>query len=344
MSHTDPSTFAEPRSGSSRADTRSARHAHAQSQDDHGHDHAHDARPLFHSWHYQIVTTALFATQALIAVLVTYGWMWTAALLVAVAAHLMHGALIGFHEASHGLLRKNRFQNELDGVTIGLVSFVPFTLFRVIHQTHHAHLTGVKDEEFWPLVDPTVPVWQRRLAAFFELFFGLFYTPVIFLRAFLRKGTRIRNPRVRRRIWWEIIGSIITWTVISVTATIWHFWPHVIFVYLLPAFIAANLQSWRKYVEHVGLTGGSVNGITRNIVAPGFLGRLIDFSLLHETYHGVHHQNAGLAHPQLPSRAADLAPNNADDVPPFPNYWSAVRHLIPTLKNPHVGPQWRAER
>ena len=89
--------------------------------------------------------------------------------LVLVAAHLMHGLLIGFHEASHGLLRQSRLFNEFDGVLIGIFSLLSFSLYRVVHQSHHVHLGTERDEEFWPLVSSQVPRWARQLAAFLEL-------------------------------------------------------------------------------------------------------------------------------------------------------------------------------
>src|ERR1041384_2997197 len=80
------------------------------------------------------------------------GWLWLTIPLVLVAAHVMHGLLIGFHEASHGLLRKSRRLNEFDGVLIGIFSFVPFSLYRVVHQRHHMHLATHKATEPWPFV------------------------------------------------------------------------------------------------------------------------------------------------------------------------------------------------
>ena len=45
---------------------------------------------------------------AMIAVLKSGASLWLAVPLVLVISHLMHGAAVGFHEASHGLLRRNR--------------------------------------------------------------------------------------------------------------------------------------------------------------------------------------------------------------------------------------------
>src|SRR6185295_4425404 len=87
------------------------------------------------------VLTGFLALGELALLLAVYhGWIWTAVGLMLVVSHLMHGQLIGFHEASHGLLRKSRRLNEFDGQILGFFSFLSFTLYRAAHQTHHLHL------------------------------------------------------------------------------------------------------------------------------------------------------------------------------------------------------------
>src|SRR5688572_26944773 len=83
---------------------------------------------------FPLVTLVLLTTQTALFLSLQYGWTWLSILLVLVASHLMHGQLIGFHEASHGLLRKNRRLNEIDGVFIGVLSFTSFALYRASHQ------------------------------------------------------------------------------------------------------------------------------------------------------------------------------------------------------------------
>jgi fatty acid desaturase len=254
----------------------------------------------------------------------------------------MHGLLIGFHEASHGMLRKNRTFNEVEGVFIGVFSFISFTLYRVVHQTHHAHLASERDQEMWPLVHRATPRWARVGAAILELSAGLIFSPLIFLRAFLRPGSQIRNPRVRRRIWAELTLSAVVWTAVFWAVHHWAVWNYFVWLYLVPAFVAANLQSWRKYIEHVGMTGTTVNGCTRSIVAEGWLGRFFAITLLHEPFHGVHHQRAGLRHAELPERVADLVPKAPGERGPFPSYRHALVHLIRSLANPRAGAQWES--
>src|ERR1044071_710798 len=103
---------------------------------------------------FQTLVFLLAFSETAVGAAVWKGWLWLAAPLVLVAAHLMHGLLIGFHEASHGLLRKSRRLNEFDGVLIGIFSFLPFNLYRVVHQRHHMYLGTEKDTELWPFSVP----------------------------------------------------------------------------------------------------------------------------------------------------------------------------------------------
>jgi len=291
---------------------------------------------------FQLLVIILAVAQAGVFYCVYRGWYWLAVPLVLFASHLMHGLLIGFHEASHGLLRKNRRFNEFDGVLIGILSFTSFTLYRAAHQTHHMHLSTERDEELWPFVNPNAPRWGRTLFAFLELFAGLIVTPLVFMRTFFRKNSPIRAKKVRRRIWGEFILTAAVWAGI-ISAVAWFgVWKYFAFLYLIPAYIAANLQSWRKYIEHVGLTGSTIRGATRSIVCENWRGRIVSWTLLHEPYHGVHHQRAGLTHAELPQYAWDLQPETADENAPFPSYRHAVIHLVHSLSDPKVGAHWNA--
>lgn len=294
---------------------------------------------------FQIVVILFFITEiALVVVLQRGEPLWLALPFVLLASHFMHGAAVGFHEATHGLLRRNRSFNEFDGVLLGVFSFMSFSLYRAAHQLHHMHLATERDEELWPFVHPDKPRWVRVLAAVAELTFGLAFLPCLFLRIFLRVGSPIRSKKVRKRIWAELALIVIVWTLIFAAVAHWHAWRYFIWMYLVPAWLAANLQSWRKYIEHVGLLGSTANSSTRSIVARGWLGRLVSFTLLHEPYHGLHHMHAGLPHAELPQLAAELQPRAAEEHPPFPSYTHALAHLFHSLADPRVGAQWRKTR
>lgn len=270
------------------------------------------------------------------------GWYGLAIFLLLPLSHFMHGYLIAFHEAAHGLLRKNRLLNEIDGIIIGITSLTCFTLYRTLHQKHHVHLATERDLELWPFVDPSSPRWQRRLAAFLELNFGLFYTPYLFWRIFLRRPSPITSRKVRRRIWVELAFGMTFWAGTLVLVALFNLWAYLFFVYLIPAFIAGNLQSWRKYIEHVGLSGNSARSATRSIVADTWVGKLTPLTLLHEPLHGVHHIKSSLPHSDLPAHTDWLAATEAGDTKPFPNYRLAFLDLLRQLPDPRVGSQWKS--
>jgi fatty acid desaturase len=290
---------------------------------------------------FQTLVFSLTLTEVALWTVVWNGWIWLALPIVLVAAHLMHGLLIGFHEASHGLLRKSRRLNEFDGVVLGVFSFLPFSLYRVVHQMHHMHLATERDTELWPLVITKAPRWARRLSALLELTVGLFYSPLIFFRVFLSRPSLVRSRKVRRRVWAELGLTVVVWTAILTAIAFLGVWKYFLWMYLVPGLIAANLQSWRKYIEHVGLTGNTVNSSTRSIVPKSWLGHVFAYTLLHEPYHGVHHENAGLPHAVLPQFKSVLTPKNPGERVPFMSYRQALPDLIRSLGNPRVGAQWR---
>jgi len=293
---------------------------------------------------FPIVALTFFANQGLLVAALYYRWYGLAALLILTTSHLMHGLLIGFHEASHGLLRKSRRINEIDGVLLGIFSFMSFSLYRAGHQSHHAHLATERDEELWPFVITTMPRWRRILAAFLELNIGILFTPFLFYRTFLRPGSPIRNSKLRRRIWMEVGLMFGVWISIVAVVAWLDLWKYLLCVYMIPALLAGNLQSWRKYIEHVGLSGSTVNSSTRSIIAEGLAGRFFSFTLLHEPYHGVHHRYSGLPHAELPAHALELQPRIPEEIAPFPSYRRACMHLLRNLADPRVGAQWRSIR
>ncbi|HVQ21019.1 MAG TPA: fatty acid desaturase, partial [Terrimicrobiaceae bacterium] len=114
---------------------------------------------------FPVLTAIFFLTQAALALAVYFSVYWCAVPLALISSHLMHGMLIGLHEASHGLLRKSRLLNEIDGTIIGAFGLTSFSLYRIVHQSHHAHLATEQDEELWPFVKPGIARPARVLAA-----------------------------------------------------------------------------------------------------------------------------------------------------------------------------------
>jgi fatty acid desaturase len=201
-------------------------------------------------------------------------------------------------------------------------------------------LASERDEELWPFVIPGTPRGMRVAAAVLELTMGLIYTPFLFLRAFFRKGSPIRDPQLRKAIWVETVLIALQWAVLIGVAAWWGAWKYFFVLYLLPGWIAGNLQSWRKYIEHVGLTGSTVLGSTRSIVPRTRLGQVMARTLFNEPYHGVHHRYARLPQAALPEFAAILSHDDGSEQRPFGSYWQALPPMLRSLRDPRVGAQW----
>ena len=216
------------------------------------------------------------------------------------------------------------------------------SLYRAAHHWHHAYIGDKRDEEFWPLNDPTTARWKRRLAALLELTCAMVWSPFLFLRMFLRRDSAIRERAVRRLIWIELFGMVLFWTVIVAVAMWFDAVPVLVVGYLLPAYIAGNVQSLRKYVEHVGLTGARGVTLTRSVRNPSWMGRFISRLLFNEPFHDVHH-----LYPKVPQEALPTVAAAENPIPPdlrvFPNYTGAFLDLLGTLGDPKFGKAWTEE-
>jgi fatty acid desaturase len=291
-------------------------------------------------WLWLAFAGVLFGSQAILAFSVAIGLWWAAIPLVLLLAHLMHAHLLALHDAVHGTVCPYPPLNYAIGVFIGVLGLTEFSLFAAVHHTHHAYIGTPRDEELWPFVDPRVSRWQRRLAAFLELTMGLLFTPCMLLRAFFRKGSSITEPVLRRRIWGELVLLLSTWSLILSTIAYLHAWKYFLVVYALPAYLAGNLQCGRRFVEHMGLFGEKVLECTRTVVPRTAVGRFFAFTLFHEPYHGVHHIYPRLPHAVLPELSSILHPPAPAEVPPFPNYRSAILDAFSSLTDPRIGSQW----
>lgn len=268
-----------------------------------------------------------------------WGGVW-AALPPALAASLFaNGCILILHEGVHGGLARSRALNDLAGQLIGGLLLTPFTAYRAVHLSHHGMLASDDDLEIWPYVSVAVPRWIRVACVLTELTAPLLFYPVIYYRAFRSK----RVPaRWKRSILVEAtlisgVGALVVALVAS-TGT----WSALIFAYLLPAGIAALIQSWRKLVRHLGLFGSEITTLTRTIYPSSALERLYCLLLLNEPYHAPHHLDAKAEWRTLPERARELL--HGDDPAARRNihasYLVAIPEMLSNVWNPRIGPQW----
>lgn len=293
-------------------------------------------------WQNNLYIALFFALMAVSLVAWHAGyWPVTVACWV-IQAHIGHMNLIAFHESSHYLLHPNRLLNEANGILIGSFILTPLSIFRYVHHTHHAYLGTPRDTELWPYVLPGTPRPWRILAALGELLVGFFYTPIVFLHGYLVAD---RMPSaISRRIAWEYAICIAWWTVLLTTIRHLGVWEYFLVGYLVPTIIAGNLQSLRKFTEHMGMLGDDVPTMTRTVVDRRIVGDALSRSMMRIDYHGVHHRYARIPQYNLPRATEHVYLPEEIQRTVFPSYLSAMLDMFGTLRDPRVGAQWRGAR
>jgi fatty acid desaturase len=258
--------------------------------------------------------------------------------LILVQAFLMHAYLLALHEAAHWGLCPVGFINGYLGRVTGIASGLSLSLFRAVHHCHHAYLGTANDEEFWPFADPKEPRWKRRLAAAAALTCGVLWTPFVFIRAFLRRDSAIRERSIRHRIWIELLAMVLFWGVVAFAVAWFDVLPAFLVAFVVPAFIAGNMHTWRQFAEHIGLTGRVNPMLTRSIRHQTWLGRMLARSLFQEPLHDVHH-----TYPKVPQ---DVVPELAEaaesrpELPVFHSYPAAIFDALRSLSDPKFGKGW----
>lgn len=282
----------------------------------------------------------LILTPAAVFLWQTPCW-WLVLFLWPLQAHLGHVLLTGFHEASHYSLARNYWLNELMGILVGIVVFIPLSVYRHLHMYHHSRLGSETDYELWPYTITRYSRPFRVAAAAIELTLGFFFTPLLFLRGALVDGRVSRA--VAGRMVAEYVVCLAAWAA-ALSVIAWHgWWGTFLAAYLLPSMIAGNLQSLRKFVEHMGLTGDTPMTATRTVVHPNSTGKMLSASIHFVNYHGTHHRFGKLAYFDLPSATDRACELESQPLPVYTSYARAFFDMLPSLADPRVGPQWRRE-
>ena len=66
------------------------------------------------------------------------------------------------HEAAHHTLFNRESTNVWFGRVLGLMIWIPYTVYKESHRRHHAYLNTSADYELWPYSDPQMSLRFRR--------------------------------------------------------------------------------------------------------------------------------------------------------------------------------------
>lgn len=254
------------------------------------------------------------------------------------AAYFTHTVVLALHEAAHYHLHPSKWINEARGIAIGIGTLTPLSVYRQLHLYHHSALSTIKDKELWPYNDTRVSRFWRFVSAWGELCCGFVVTPMLYLFGFFQLEDVPRH--VRRRAYAECLLTLAFW--ITSLSAIHYFglWVEFTVVFLIPSILAGNLQSLRKFTEHMGLLANGPVSASRTVLHTGLVGTFITRSMLNISHHGTHHRFGKIPYHELPAATPRALDPAHEQGPVFHSYWSAFRDMFPTLANPRVGAQW----
>lgn len=264
---------------------------------------------------------------------------WIEAAIVAFTASMMFCWTSALHEAAHQMLFPSRAASVWAGRMLGTLMFTPYTAYREVHIRHHAYLNTPRDWELWPYSDPRASLGFRRAFVWFDLLLGIAAGPFLYGRMYFDSESPVRSPELRRTIRNEYLGIAAIWGVIWIYTTIAGIWPLHLVGVILPMYIAALMQTCRKFTEHLGMASFDPLLGTRTVLPRKWLLRLSSFLNFDIFIHGPHHRHPRLAHNQLESKLHEYEDANPEaDYPAYERYWKAMLDMLPSmLFNPGCG-------
>ena len=247
------------------------------------------------------------------------------------------------HEIIHHNLPISARLNWAIGSLIGTVLGIPYSVYREVHMRHHAYLNTPLDWELWPYSDPAASLRFRRVFVWLDLGLGLLAYPLIWGRICFSKRSPVKDQikRTMRREYLAVAGFWLTVAGFCIwlqTTQRFLFQPkHAIFV--LPLFLAGNVNSLRKMVEHLGTASFDPLLGTRTIVGSNLLTNAFSYFDFDLAVHGPHHRHPKLEHSRLKNKMSELCLQNPGHAYPlFSTFADAVKDTLRTLfLNPAVG-------
>lgn len=267
------------------------------------------------------------------------GWPTTNPLFVAAIVltlvYFEHCWTIIFHEDAHLMLYKARWHNYFNGIIVGTLLMLPFTIFRQVHIRHHAKMNTPDDWELWPYVDPQASVGFRRRFLWVDILLGMWMGPWIYGRYFWHEDSPMTDPKMRRQVWIEYGIIVAFWGSLIGAVAYFNVWGAFVMAYLVPGFITGIVQTMRKLIEHLGLPADSAVAGSRTIISKGPMARFVDWTSFHIAQHGLHHLFPQMPHENLKAAAEALPAERRGRI--FTSHWEALRDAWPHFAAPGIG-------
>ena len=243
--------------------------------------------------------------------------VWLSLALVVPAAAFFVRTFIVFHDCTHGSFMRSRRANDVLGVALGLLAWLPYRGWQHEHAVHHATAGDLDRRGVGDITTLTVseyqalPAWRRIAYRLFRnplIMFGLGWLLVLVLKPrFVPRGSR---SRVRN----SVLATNLALALIVAGACLTIGWRDYLLVQGPVIFVAGSVGIWLFYVQHqfedtywqahadwrydhAALEGSSY------LKLPGVL----RFFTGNIGFHHVHHLSVGIPNYNLP------AAHNGDD-------------------------------
>ena len=247
------------------------------------------------------------------------------------------------HELIHYNLplgpRVTRWIARIIGVFVG----IPASVYREVHMRHHAYLNTPLDMELWPYSDPQASLAFRRVFLWLDMLLGTLSQPVILGRVCFSSQSPVSEEKKKEMrieyfamaIFWLAFASVTAW----LHTTQRHVFRPAHLIFLLPMLLAANCNSVRKIMEHVGTSSFDPLLGPRTVIGRNWLTRALSFFDFDLPVHGPHHRHPRLRHDELPGRMEEIRKASPDMR--YPVYQTFAAALVDTFRtailNPGVG-------
>lgn len=248
-----------------------------------------------------------------------------------------------FHECVHLSLSSSRRFNVWLGRYCGMITVIPFTLFRATHLTHHASMSTPRDYELWPYCDPKYSRRFRSTFAVLDLVLATITAPVIYGRIFFSDCSVMSRRERQSALWeyglsavfWSALSGIIAWLLISdrlleTQLSVW---------WIAPLCLSASMNTVRKMIEHIGLSSTDYLMGTRTVLPGNAVTRAVSYFNFAINIHGPHHRHGAAKYFELESKLEECLSRQPEATATiFPTYtaaaWSTLKDV---LHNPGVG-------
>lgn len=249
-----------------------------------------------------------------------------------------------FHEAVHQTIGRWRNANIWFGRIVGSFLFIPYSAYRETHIRHHAYMNTADDFELWPYSKPGTSLAFRRTFAILNLLLAVVSEPIVYGRIYFKRKNCPLSAAARRTIGREYLGAVAFWgtvilVAIALTMTGTIDWRRFDPMWLLPMQIAATINVFRKFVEHLGMESTEPFLGTRTIIGNNPVTRLCSYFNFELDVHGPHHRYPKAPHFELESKLIEFRQKHPDaKVPVFSTYLAAALDTLPCIwLNPGVG-------